>query len=253
MYDTIETFDELCQSGIEYINGTINSHIFLSIDNTKSNLYELVGEKEFIKNYLLYYNSNGFYTVMSQPCADYEVSIFANCYDYKLSHSDVNIKPLNGKYGVKQRAEVQGFMHKNRAENIYNYLKLDKNIKVLVSTINENIPINEQNYRYATLSYKYIDNDIDIDINNDIKFMEAEDDFNENIRTELHGVDRNAKLKKLKHIVRRYFIARSYPLKRHVPNLIDNDIVGISFMDLTWNRETIIWNKISECLDVIKC
>lgn len=245
MYGEIETFEELCQSGIEYINGTINSHIFLSIDKTKPNLYELVGEKEFIKNYLLYYNANGFYTVMSQPCADYDVKIYDNCFDYKLSHSDLSIKPLNGKYGVKQRAEVQGFMRKNRAENIYNYFKLDKHIKVLVSTINENIPINEQNYRYATLSYKYV--------NNDIKFMEMEDDYNENIRIKLHGLDRNEKLKKLKHVVRRYFIARSYPLKRHVPKLIDDDIVGISFMDLTWNRETILWNKISECLDTIKC
>jgi hypothetical protein len=67
--------------------------------------------------------------------------------------------------------------------------------------------------------------------------MESEAETNEIIRLELEGSERNYKLSQLKHVVRRYFIVRTYPLKKHIPNLSDVDIVGISIMDLVWDYQ----------------
>lgn len=256
IYTEIKTFDELCDIGCKFIQNKIKTHPFLIVDETKDNLYELVGTNEWIRDYLYQYNLMGFYTVMSQPGSDYPIQIYPSYLDYKKSFdSQFNgIKPLDGKFGVKQRAEVEGFMKLEKAIKLYNLLKDDTQIKIGLSTFYTNDFGN--NYANTYLNSNQLTNTIDnyatlsyeIENNNHIRFMEYEAETNEIIRSELEGSDRNYKLSKLKHVVRRYFIVRTYRLKKHIPNLSDVDIVGISIMDLVWYRNDYLWEKIYLCL-----
>lgn len=242
IYNKVMTFNELCNIGCEFIQNKIKVHPFLIVDETKDNLYELVGEKyEWIRYYLIKYNSMGFYTVMSQPGNDYPVQIYPNTLEYKKSFEyEKNINGLNdiNKFGVKQRAQVEGFMKLDKAKKLFDKLKNDPEIKIIISHT-DNIITNSLD-NYTTLSYERIT----INNLNQIRFMEMEAEYNEKIRNELKGFDRNYKLEKLKHVIRRYFCVRNYKLNKHIPNLIDQDIIGINIMDLTWNRNDYLWEKI---------
>ena len=254
IYSQVKTFDVLCGIGCDFIQNKIKSHPFLIIDQTKDNLYELVGPNEWIRDYLYQYNMMGFYTVMSQPGSDYPIQIYQTYLDYKKSFiPTLNIvNPLDGKFGVKQRAEVEGFMKLEKAIKLFNLLKNEPEIKIGLSTCYFNddyrnsLKNSNQNTinNYATISYQ-------IENNKEIRFMESEAEINEIIRLELEGSERNYKLSQLKHVIRRYFIVRNYPLKKHIPNLSDNDVVGISIMDLEWNRNDYLWEKIYICLKEI--
>lgn len=249
VYLQIKTFDELCKIGCDFIENKIKIHPFLIIDQSKDNLYELIDKNTWIRDYLYQYNLMGFYTVMSQPGSDYSVQIYPTYLDYKksflpvLPEFNICFEPLKEKFGVKQRAEVEGFMKLEKALKLYNLLKDDLEIKISISPNLDNEKNNNKDNNqltinnYATLSYQ-IEND------NNIRFMELEAETNELVRLELDGVDRNIKLSKLKHVVRRYFIVRNYPLNKHIPNLSDDDIVGISIMDLVWTRNDYLWEKI---------
>lgn len=245
IYTLVKTFDELCNIGCEFIQNKIKIHPFLIVDESKDNLYELVGTNEWIRNYLYQYNSMGFYTVMSQPGSDYPIQIFSSYLDYKRSFiSEYNITPLTDKFGVKQRAEVEGFMKSDKALKLFDMLKDDPEIKIGISTnlINKTNLLNTLD-NYTTLSYQ-----IENFSNNQIRFMEYEAELNELNRLKLKGTERNYKLSQLKHVVRRYFVIRNYSLNKHIPNLSDDDIVGISIMDLIWNRNEYLWEKIYLCL-----
>lgn len=251
IYQEIKTFDELCKIGCKFIQNKINTHPFLIIDKTKDNLYELIDTNEWIREHLYQYNLMGFYTVMSQPGSDYPTQIYSSYLDYKKSFVSEfsEIKPLDGNFGVKQRAEVEGFMKLEKALKLFDLLKDEPKIKIGISNLNSNNFYSNTNSNtnsntidsYATISYQ-------IENNNQIRFMESEAEINEIIRLEFKGSERNYKLSKLKHVVRRYFIVRNYPLKKHIPNLSDTDIVGISIMDLVWNRNDYLWEKIYSCL-----
>jgi hypothetical protein len=252
IYSQVKTFDELCGIGCDFIQNKIKLHPFLIVDNTKDNLYELVGQNEWIRDYLYQYNMMGFYTVMSQPGSDYHIQIYPTYLDYKNSFiPTLNIvNPLDSKFGVKQRAEVEGFMKLEKAVKLFNLLKNEPEIKIGLSTcyFNDDNGNSFNNYsnqntinNYATLSYQ-------IENNNQIRFMESEAETNEIIRLELEGSERNYKLSQLKHVVRRYFIVRNYPLKKHIQNLADTDIIGISIMDLIWDRNDYLWEKIYLCM-----
>lgn len=248
IYSEIKTFDELCRLGCDFIQNKIKTHPFLIVDQSKDNLYELVDGNEWIRDYLYSYNLMGFYTVMSQPGSDYPIQIYSSYLDYKKSfYPEFNILPLKNKFGVKQRAEVEGFMKLDKAIKLYNILKDDPEIKIGISVqIDKNkiiIPSNTLD-NYATLSYEINDN-------KQIRFMESEAESNEITRSKLKGVDRNLKLSQLKHVVRRYFEVRNYSLNKHIPNLVDTDIVGVSIMDLVWNRNDYLWEKIYLCLKTI--
>mgnify|MGYP007128297437 CR=1 FL=1 len=130
MYSSIKTFDKLCELGCEFIQDKIKSHPFLIIDESKSNLYELDNEYKWIKEYLLEYNKLGYFTVMSQPGIDKSTQIYQNCLDYKQSFSNPNILPLNGIYGILQRAEIQGFMENHKALKLYELLKNTRYIHI---------------------------------------------------------------------------------------------------------------------------
>ncbi len=240
MYSQITTFENLCEIGCKFIKNEIRTHPFLQIDYTKDNLYELDEKTEWIRNYLYEYNKIGFYTVISQPGCDYLITLYPTYLDYKNSYN-FNIKPLDGIYGVKQRAEVEGFMKKHIALKLYSILSNDPKIIIKISfDKNNSIHDDESLNKYMTLSYQIE--------KNDIRFMEKESEFNESIRLQNKKINRNDKLQKMKHVVRKYFSVRNYPLKKHIPNLIDNDIVGVSIMDLTWNQNDYLWKKIYQSL-----
>jgi hypothetical protein len=246
MYSQIKTFKELCELGCKFIKNEIKTHPFLIIDQNKDNLYELDEKTEWIRDYLYKYNKMGFYTVMSQPGSDYPIKIYPTYLDYKNSFNK-NIKPLEGTFGVKQRAEVEGFMKVSDALKLCSILSTDKEIMIKISVlfdkddlIAEPISLN----KYTTLSYQIE--------NSGLRFMETESELNELIRFEFEGIERDLKLSMMKHVVRRYFVVRNYPLKKHIPNLIDTDIIGISIMDLTWDRNDYLWEKIYFCLKNIK-
>lgn len=252
IYNQIKTFDELCRIGCDFIQDKIKSHPFLIINQSKDNLYELVGKNEWIRDYLYQYNLMGFYTVMSQPGLDYPVQIYPNYLDYKKSfipEFNLYVYPMKEKFGVKQRAEVEGFMKLEKAVKLYNLLKNDIEIKIGISSylVNEKnkVPDHPLIDNYATLSYQ-------IENNNQVRFMELEAETNELVRLKLKSTNRNYKLSKLKHVIRRYFIVRNYSLNKHIPNLLDNDIVGISIMDLIWTRNDYLWEKIYLCLKQIQ-
>ena len=253
IYNNINSYDELCKIGCDFILDKIKQHPFLIIDQKKDNLYELTGPYKQIKNYLYQYNKMGFFTVMSQPGADYPTKIYPNYLEYKKSFDSSNnniiIKPLNGIFGVRQRAEVEGFMKLDKALKLFELLKDEPDIKIGLSLL-----VSPDKYlnnfkpnsidKYATISYQ-------IEKNNKIRFMESEVEINQITRAELKGTDRNNKLIKLNHVIKRYFVVRNYLIKKHIPNLKDNDIIGISIMDLVWDRNDYLWKKIFMCLKKI--
>jgi hypothetical protein len=256
IYSQIQTFDELCKIGCEYIENKIKVHPFLNQDQTKDNLYELNENNEWIRNYLYAYNLMGFFTIMSQPGSDYPIQIYPTYLNYKKSFGlKDNIELIknnlleNNKsannYGVKQRAEIEGFIKLDKGLILYDKLKDDPRIKIGLGTFtngsgSESKSINN----YITLSYEKLPN-------GNIRFMEMEAESNELARKELEGSDRNYKLSKLYHVVRKFFVVRNYSIKKHIPNLSDNDIIGISLMDLEWNKNDYLWDKIYLCLKQI--
>lgn len=258
MYSDVKTFDELCKIGCDFIIGKTKSHPFLIIDQDKDNLYELVDSNTWIRDYLFEYNKLGFYTVMSQPGLDKPTKIYSSYLDYKKSFNDYTIKSLEGNFGIKQRAEVEGFMKLSDAMNLYQIIKDDPRIVIGIgfgstigsgSTNGSNISVSinrklKSIEKYATLSYKTV---LDQDI-----LMELESDYNEIIRSKSNNILRNIKLQNMKHVTRRYFVTRTYPLYKHIPNLLDKDIVGVSLMDLEWNSNNYLWEKIYSSLKKIK-
>lgn len=269
IYSNIKTFDELCMTGCDFILNKIKFHPFLIVDKSKDNLYELVDEKyKFIKDYLYQYNLMGFYTVMSQPSSNYPTKIYPTYLDYKNSFDEYFKKKIDldenscSNFGVKQRAEVEGFIKLEKGIKLYNLLKDEPRIKIGLSNVfelsnnydNNNIynciindNLDKQSIssitinKYATLSYEKLPD-------GNIRFMEMEADKNELLRNEFKGSNRNSKLSQLYHVVRRYFVVRKYSIKKHVPNLSDTDIIGISIMDLEWDSNEYLWEKIYLCL-----
>ena len=240
MYSNINTFEELCETGCKFILNEIKTHPFLIIKQNQDNLYELVGEHTWIRDYLYQYNKMGFYTVMSQPGLSNHIDIYPTHLDYKNSFANKQVVKRKGKFGILQRAEVEGFMKLSQAIKLYESLKNEPRIKIGLSNLQFN---NSQEHdiksidKYATLSYE-------IKQNNEIRFMEMEAEFNENVRNKLEGVNRDVKLSNLYHVVKRYYTVRTYSLKSHVPNLVDSDIVGVSIMDLEWKSNDFLWKKI---------
>jgi hypothetical protein len=264
MYSNINTFEELCMIGCKFILNEIKTHPFLTIDQNRDNLYEMVGECSWIKDYLYKFNKLGFYTVMSQPGLTRTAKIYSTYLDYKKSFGDNGNKSVNqrdGTFGIKQRAEVEGFMKISQAIKLYEILKNDTRIRIGIgigigikssNLEKDNILLNgDKNSinknsidKYATLSFEAE--------TNKIRFMEMEVETNKVIRTKFKGMDRDLKLSHLYHVVKRYFVVRTYPLKSHIPNLTDTDIVGVSIMDLEWNCNNYLWNKIYQSLLEIK-
>lgn len=258
MYSLIKTFSELCEIGCEFVSSNIKSHPFLIVDESKTNLYELVGDLEWIQDYIYKFNKLGFYTVMSQPGSDYPTQIYPTRFDYKKSFSYSNSNPnsnsnIKKTFRVAQRAEVQGFMKWNDALKLYNQLNSNQNLIVGISTKSNEIIITS-NYnelpinKYATLSYELVNPNPNQNQTQQ-RFMEEEDNYNIGISTKTHGINRDKKLSMMKHLIRRYFQVRNYPLKKHIPNLIDEDVVGVSIMELKWNSNEHLWIKV---LDVLK-
>lgn len=273
IYSNIKTFDELCMIGCDFILNKIKFHPFLIVDESKDNLYELVDEKyKFIKEYLYQYNLMGFYTVMSQPGSNYSIKIYPTYLDYKKSFddhykkkNDLN-KDSNNNFGVKQRAEVEGFIKLDKGIKLYNLLKDDPRIKIILSNVCESYNNYDHNYNNNNISNCVINDDSNKQLNSSItinkyatlsyeklsdgcvRFMEMEADKNELLRKEFQGSNRNLKLSQMYHVVRRYFVVRTYSLKKHIPNLSDTDIIGISIMDLEWDKNDYLWEKIYLCL-----
>lgn len=253
MYSHIDSFDKLCETGCDFIMDKIKIHPFLKIDQTKSNLYELDETNKWIRDYLYQYNKLGFYTVMSQPGLDYPVKLYSSYLDYKKSHLEQNIKYTDGKFGIKQRAEVEGFMKLSKAKILLNHLGSDNRLRIGISNLEsreifyagESISALDPLDEYATLSYR-------VNSDSNIVFMNKEDKINESIRFKYKNSPRDLKLSLMNHIIRRYFVVRTYPLKKHIPNLKDDDIVGVSIMDLVWDSNDYLWDKVLFALNIIK-
>ncbi len=121
-----KTFEDLCKLGAMYANDEINeypgwSHV------SGQNLYEMAGRHEWIKYIICDYNTNGFFTRMSQPgnkCIILE---------------------------TQQRASVDGFMKKNMAMYVYEKLKNNENFVILTSLANRDIPFE---HRVRTIPFK---------------------------------------------------------------------------------------------------
>lgn len=248
IYQNIKSFNELCTIGCEFIKGNVIHHPFLSTNESRDNLYELVGEYSWIRKYLYEFNQLGFYTIMSQPGNLKPIDIYSNYYEYKKSYiiddteTKINLTKLDGNFGIMQRAEVEGFMKYDKAIQLYSMLKNDPNIIILISTNKEN-DISNSLDKYTTLSYESIDTNI--------RFMEIEAEYNETIRLKYKNYKRDEKLKLMYHVIRRYFEINKFEIKKHIPNILDTDIVGITIMDRIWNRNDYLWEKILFCLKKI--
>lgn len=248
IYQNIKTFDELCVIGCEFIKGNVIHHPFLPFNKSRDNLYELVGEYSWIREYLLEFNKLGFYTIMSQPGNSKSINIYSNYYEYKKSYiikdtkTKINLTKLDGGFGIMQRAEVEGFMKYAKAIQLYSMLKDDPNIIILMSTNKENNISNSLD-KYTTLSYEIT--------HDNIRFMEMEAEYNETIKLKYKNYKRDDRLKLMHHVIRRYFEINKFEIKKHIPNILDTDIVGISIMDRIWNRNDYLWDKILICLKKI--
>lgn len=133
-------------------------------------------------------------------------------------------------------------MKYNEAMKLYDMLKNESDILVLISTSKENCIINSLD-KYATLSYE--------ETNNNIRFMEIEVETNEFIKKKYINYKRDEKLKLMHHVVKRYFEINKFDIKKHLPNLSNSDIVSISIIDKIWNRNDYLWEKILFCLKKI--
>lgn len=245
-YSDIKNFDELCIIGCEFIKGNITQHPFLPNNKSENNLYELVGQYGWIREYLLEFNKLGFYTIMSQPGNSKVIDIYSNYYEYKKSflahNTKINLNKIVGNYGIMQRAEIEGFMKYSKAMELYSMLKNEPDIIILISANKSNNILNSLD-KYATLSYE--------SSNDNIRFMEAEAEANESIKVQYRNYKRDDKLKLMFHVVKRYFEINKYDIEKHMPNMINFDIVGISIMDRIWNRNDYLWEKILFCLKKI--
>ncbi len=114
-------------------------------------------------------------------------------------------------------------------------LKNEPDIIILISTNKENNNINSLD-KYTTLSYE--------EIEDNIRFVEIEAETNELIRKKYVNYKRDDKLKLMYHVVRRYFEINKYDIKKHIPNLLDSDIISISIIDKIWNWNDYLWEKI---------
>jgi hypothetical protein len=165
---------------------------------------------------------------MSQPGNSKLIDIYSNYYEYKKSYiiadtkTKINLTKLDGNYGIMQRAEVEGFMKYDKAIQLYYMLKNDTNIIILISTNKENYISNSLD-KYTTLSYETTH------YNN--RFMKMEAEYNETIRQKYKNYKRDDKLKLMKHVIRRYFEINKFEIKKHFPNILDTDIVGISIIN----------------------
>ena len=136
----VNTFEELCFLGALYVNDIIKNFP-LYPDNTydEKNLYELIGEFEWIQSIIYKYNMLNYFTYISQP----------GLYDIYIDINDIE-------YVYYQRACVAGFIDKNKAKYIYDKMTTNENYKICIEDINESV---EPIYEPCSIRINYIEID----------------------------------------------------------------------------------------------
>lgn len=104
-------------------------------------LYELIGEFEWIKDYIYFYNDNGFMTVTSQPGEiTKNIKIYKSEWHARMrDETDAKTSEL---FSRRQRAYIRGYMDEKMADYIVKDLQNDENI--FARSTNHNGVINEE-------------------------------------------------------------------------------------------------------------
>ena len=136
----IKTFDELCEYYAKIVIDKATYCPTCWFCHDRDWLYELVHDKYWIRDVIYQLNKNGFLTDMSQPGDEYET------FD-KESTDDKNFIML-------QRALVSGYMKKNDAYKLYEKLKNDNKLIIMINEHNDVMYCGIEGYERCTIMYE---------------------------------------------------------------------------------------------------
>lgn len=146
--EEVRCFDDLCTLGLLYVLDRTNRslcHPANVMQNYNTNLYEFIGDKEWIKHFIVSMNKNKFVTINSQPGESKVYTPMRSKYDRAYNTQKI----LNHKkiYKIEQRAWVNGFMTRRHAIHLRRMLSLYPDIVILISG---DIPMPDDQYVSAT-------------------------------------------------------------------------------------------------------
>lgn len=221
-YSDIKNFNDLCYYGSLYTNDIVKKFLGWGSTSGKS-LYELQGKYEWIGKIVHSYNLLGFCTQLSQPGVLVDCSKFE---EYK-----------DGNYKHGQRARIRGFMLKDKALKIYEYMKKNKNYVMSLSCKYNNIPFD---CTVSSIIFK--------------------DDEPEKCKMKCNKRKRNDKsIPKHSEIVSYFGQSKKLPTafslftKNYLINMEskyfeDDVIVVFDIMDKRWNYNDELWTDLLKCL-----
>lgn len=225
------TFEELCSYGAKFVNNEVKDFFDLWY-HTDDNMYELTGDKFWIRNLIYQYNKNGFFTTISQPGDDGKFTIFKSL-GSRLKGDINDVK--TGNFGLQQRAMIRGFMKKTNCMKVYDKLKKDDRIVICSDIDNENLL---EEYTYCSISYEQIN-----ETNKRIMY----DEYKKMVSC--GGSINKYDLNDLDDCMLTGFGSSSFNNFSHlIKDTPHEDIVSIAFMDKIWNDNTYLWTTLLDTI-----
>lgn len=251
-WKSCRTLEELCKMNIQWITNKIDKHPFWGNYKEGSNL---LPESNMILDELIKLNELGFMTTASQPASTYTIVGYDTNYDMIYDKKNGLLQE------IKQRASVEGFVHKKVAYILFNKLKNDPNIIQIFDGIEySNREIDDINYITCG---EFINGKPNFEkINYSNSFSKELDPYYYDYENCDHKEMDNIR-KKIPYI----FVTNSgcvNPkswLSHAKINDFKDEIVGINLFDSRWplddrSKPDILndqfWSKIIECLEYVR-
>src|SRR5688572_11125592 len=121
-YTLCTTFEQMCHIGTKFANDECDVSLGWLDQQSKPNLYEMVGELEWIRPIIAQYNTFGFFTRLSQPGRESKCSPFKSHYHMMHCNGNINdddlIQDDGHYYTIKQRAAIGDFMKIRQAQRL---------------------------------------------------------------------------------------------------------------------------------------
>ena len=204
----MKSFDELLQQTRNKIK---NENI----------LYELGGEAKWIKDVIYEYNNLGFLTWTSQPGRSYDCYVYESIYNRKYQKGD-KIKCVR-----KQRALIRGYMKRDLARKLCDYLNQDEFLFVKTA---ENGKIFTGDVQFGSMCF--INDEPIIRYHKEIEFDYFKDDDE---KLKLHpDADQSYNLG----------VQLRFPLANLTNFDGKEDVVEVEIFDIRWNNNNLLWQTI---------
>lgn len=162
IFDAITTFDELCNYGVKYVNNIYKYFPTWYACDDRINCYET---NDNIVYYLSEFNSNGYYTNLSQPADNCACNV-TNCH-------------------YLQRAFVRGYVKPDIGNKIFEKLKNDPRIYIELHSTTRIIDLTDKNVIIGVNGHSILDILMQY-VNDNTQFYEF--DIKSNILTDDAGV-----------------------------------------------------------------